>query len=336
MRVNLVVVRGIASELRFTLLSEISIVIPCWNEEQVLDQLLDSLCDVAASTDSRFQIVFVDDGSTDATWTWIEETQSRLARQDHPSLAVEGIRLPLHSGKSVAQAVGLSRSIDSEIIVFMDADGQHPPVALTHLIAVVRNTGGPAIATRVGYSRSAMSALGVKGLHLLMRLLGTQFDPALSEFLAIPREVALSMRRSTQLGIAPIVPLVQAVTLHVTVVEVEVRPRVSGDETSRWSPVELWRKALLQLLADPWRMLPRITLVAVACFLVLGLMASLAAVLAMYQGTSPGTVAILGSIVVLAGINVGTWVASVVISVMTLRLIDRVDLRTARTEEWNP
>lgn len=303
-------------------MTEVTVVIPCWNEAASIEPLTNELARTAPAIQGVLHAVLVDDGSSDSTWASIEREVARFPRSSGGNFQVSGIRLLEHSGKGVAQAVGLRRNRNSSLVVFMDGDGQHPIAMLPSLIEQARQGGTAVIATRQGYSRGLIPALGTQTLKGLMRLLGSSFDPNLSEYLALPYPSTIALSRSQKLGIAPIVPLVQSAVPRYETFPVQVLPRLATGEESRWTFTELWKKALLQLLADPWRLLPRITLLAVLSFSFLFVAAIASAIHAIVLGTSPGTVAILASVVILAAITVGMWVASIVISVMTLRLLD--------------
>lgn len=303
-------------------LSKVTVVIPCWNEAASIESLTEELALVARGIDALVHIVLVDDGSSDSTWAAIEK-QSAIHRPSPDSqFQVTGIRLLEHSGKGVAQAFGLRHSDSASIVVFMDGDGQHPISMLPQIVERARLSQSAVIATREGYSRGLVPAVGTQSLKGFMRLLGSSFDPNLSEYMAVPYPTTLALSRSQKLGIAPIVPLVQSALPNYETFPIQVQPRIATGEESRWTFTELWKKALLQLLADPWRLLPRITLLAVLSFAFLFVAAVASAIHAIALGTSPGTVAILGAVVILAAITVGMWVASIVINVMTLRLLD--------------
>ena len=105
----------------------ISVVIPTLNESQSLEQLHRELNEVAHKNDYQFQIIFVDDGSTDGSWKLIEQ----LAAQDPRVL---GIRFRRNFGKAAALSAGFDAA-EGEIIITMDADLQDDPGEFPILIA---------------------------------------------------------------------------------------------------------------------------------------------------------------------------------------------------------
>lgn len=107
---------------------EFSFVIPAFNEEQSLDELVRRISEVVRSNwpGSPFEIVFVDDGSTDSTWRVI----NRL-REAHP--LITGIRMRRNFGKSLALMAGFKKAT-GRFVVTMDADLQDNPEDLPTLI----------------------------------------------------------------------------------------------------------------------------------------------------------------------------------------------------------
>ena len=95
----------------------VSIVLPAHDEEEALPSVVAAI--VAAIAPSPFEILVVDDGSTDGTWR-----QVQLLRQVHPT--VRGLRFTRNFGHQSAILAGLLAARGDAVIV-MDADGQHPP-----------------------------------------------------------------------------------------------------------------------------------------------------------------------------------------------------------------
>jgi dolichol-phosphate mannosyltransferase len=100
----------------------LSVVIPCYNEEEVLDHLLTRLKEVLAKFTFPYEIVLVDDGSKDRTWSIL----SSFAAQNS---AVKAVRLARNHGHQLALTCGLDQC-RGEVVVIMDADLQDPPELL--------------------------------------------------------------------------------------------------------------------------------------------------------------------------------------------------------------
>lgn len=103
----------------------ISVIIPVYNEEASLEQLARELAEVAAKHAWEMEFIFVDDGSTDGSWSVINQ----LARQD---ARVTGIRFRRNFGKAAALAAGI-RQARGEWICTLDADLQDDPGEIPRL-----------------------------------------------------------------------------------------------------------------------------------------------------------------------------------------------------------
>lgn len=102
--------------------SSLSIVVPCYNEEEVLGELKSRLLAVVGKLEIPFEIILVDDGSKDGTWPMLEE----LCKD---STIFKSIRLSRNYGHQIALTCGLDQAQGQAILV-IDADLQDPPELL--------------------------------------------------------------------------------------------------------------------------------------------------------------------------------------------------------------
>ena len=108
---------------------DVSVVIPLLNEEQSLRKLTER---IEASVDARsYEIIFVDDGSTDDSWKVIQELEKEKPH-------VTGIRLQRNYGKSDALQAGFDR-VKGTYIVTMDADLQDDPAEIPALVRILED-----------------------------------------------------------------------------------------------------------------------------------------------------------------------------------------------------
>ncbi|MGB7291984.1 MAG: glycosyltransferase family 2 protein [Thermodesulfobacteriota bacterium] len=98
---------------------DLSIVIPVLNEAGNLDPLYSQLIDVLTKTDKAYEIIFVDDGSTDSSF----ENLKKLQKQDD---RIQVIRFRRNFGQSAAFSAGFDYA-SGDVIVTMDADLQNDP-----------------------------------------------------------------------------------------------------------------------------------------------------------------------------------------------------------------
>ncbi|MGY6559408.1 MAG: glycosyltransferase family 2 protein [Nitritalea sp.] len=112
---------------------DISIVIPAYNEEESLPALCRWIFEVLGAENRRFEVLFIDDGSADSTWSVIQE----LAAQ-HPQ--VKGYRLSRNFGKSAALDLGFKVS-QGAVVITMDADLQDSPEEIPALHRMITEEG---------------------------------------------------------------------------------------------------------------------------------------------------------------------------------------------------
>ncbi|MDJ0509016.1 MAG: glycosyltransferase family 2 protein [Crocosphaera sp.] len=105
---------------------EISIIIPCYNEEQGLDSLFERLLRVLNGLNVPYEIVCVDDGSRD-------NTLKCLIEYHHRYTAIKVISLSRNFGKDIALSAGLENA-QGQAIIPIDADLQDPPELIEQLI----------------------------------------------------------------------------------------------------------------------------------------------------------------------------------------------------------
>ncbi|CAN5742221.1 glycosyltransferase family 2 protein [soil metagenome] len=107
--------------------TQVSVVMPAYNEADTLAELVPQTAVVLERLGGPFEIIVVDDGSTD-------RTRPVMAALSGPNVAY--LRLRRNAGKSAALSVGLERA-QGEIVVLMDADGQDDPEEIPKLISAL-------------------------------------------------------------------------------------------------------------------------------------------------------------------------------------------------------
>ncbi len=107
----------------------ISIVIPLLNEDESLNELHDWIVAVMQSNRFLYEILFIDDGSTDASWKVITELSKKNSN-------VKGIRFLKNFGKSQALHAGF-KAAQGEVVITMDADLQDNPEEIPELYHLI-------------------------------------------------------------------------------------------------------------------------------------------------------------------------------------------------------
>ncbi|OBQ55456.1 glycosyltransferase [Tamlana sp. s12] len=111
----------------------ISVVIPLLNEQDSLTELHDWIARVMLSNQFSYEIIFIDDGSTDDSWKVITD----LASQD---IHVKGIQFLRNYGKSQALHAGFEKA-QGEVVITMDADLQDNPDEIPELYHMIKAEG---------------------------------------------------------------------------------------------------------------------------------------------------------------------------------------------------
>jgi glycosyltransferase involved in cell wall biosynthesis len=108
---------------------DISVVIPLFNEAESLPELYAWIDKVMKENDFSYEVIFVDDGSTDDSWEIITEL-----RRNHPE--INGIRFRRNYGKSPALQYGFQRT-QGNVVITMDADLQDSPDEIPELYRMI-------------------------------------------------------------------------------------------------------------------------------------------------------------------------------------------------------
>ncbi len=112
---------------------DISVVIPLYNEAESLPELEQWIARVMASSGFSYEIIFVNDGSTDDSWRVIKELSQR-------NPAVKGVSFRRNYGKSPALNTGFRRA-QGDVVITMDADLQDSPDEIPELYRMITEDG---------------------------------------------------------------------------------------------------------------------------------------------------------------------------------------------------
>src|SRR5260370_10606311 len=111
----------------------VSVIIATFNRKQMLEELLESL---AGQSYRYYEVIVVDDGSTDGTWDWLEANRQRL-----PYLLRTYRSLASHGGPAAPRNLAM-REAKGDIIAFTDSDCVVPPEWLARGLAYFRSVTG--------------------------------------------------------------------------------------------------------------------------------------------------------------------------------------------------
>lgn len=214
---------------------ELGLVAPFRNEEPCLPAFTDALRTELDALDCPYEVVMVDDGSTDGGWDWLKKAQDSW-----PELTL--VRLARGFGKEAAIKAGLARSW-AEAVIVLDADLQHPVELIPEMHktwkesgawvveAVKRGAGGRTPLNRLGASLFYRLGEWATQLELRNRSDFQLLDKRVVElFLAMPERMTVFRGIIAWLG------------LPSRKIPFDVPPRVAG--RSRWSMGKLFSLGL--------------------------------------------------------------------------------------------
>ena len=122
-------------------MEKISVIVPCYNEEESMPLFYDEICKVAESFKHvDFEFIFVNDGSRDGTLSIARDLSKKDKR-------VRYISFSRNFGKEAAILAGLEYSV-GDYVAIMDADLQDPPSLLHEMYDGIKNEGYDCVATR--------------------------------------------------------------------------------------------------------------------------------------------------------------------------------------------
>jgi len=167
----------------------ISLIIPCFNEEESLAPLYSELCSVSASMGERygleFEFLFINDGSLDETLQTIRELAEKDSR-------IHYISFSRNFGKEACIYAGL-QNCTGDYIAVMDADLQHPPSMLPEMYEGIVNEGYDCVAARRSSRQGepALRSFFARGFYRMVnRISKTKLADGATDFSMMTRQVA--------------------------------------------------------------------------------------------------------------------------------------------------
>lgn len=123
------------------MMEKVSLVVPCYNEEEVLPYFYEEFCRVAKQlSDYIVEVIFIDDGSKDQTLSVVKKFSEKDAR-------VKYLSFSRNFGKEAAIYAGFQYA-DGEYVALLDADLQDPPSLLPKMLQAIKEEGYDSVATR--------------------------------------------------------------------------------------------------------------------------------------------------------------------------------------------
>ena len=166
----------------------LSIIVPCFNEREVLPSFYAQTTSVLSEMDCEYELIFVDDGSKDETLSIIQELSDRDRH-------VFFLSFSRNFGKEAAMYAGFCNA-RGDYVAVMDADLQDPPELLPRMLQLLTSGAYDSVATRrmtrkgEPHVRSLLSRLFYKIINLVSE---TEFQSGVRDFRMMSRQMADSV-----------------------------------------------------------------------------------------------------------------------------------------------
>jgi polyisoprenyl-phosphate glycosyltransferase len=240
-------------------MSEVTVVIPCFNNAAQLPVTLSGVqAALAPLRDEglRFEVLLVDDGSTDGTWNSIRDATGSS------DMRVRGIRLAKNVGAYRAVAVGLLEA-DGDAVIVMAADGDDPPSLLPTLVTEWRSGANLVLAARSAAGGGLLNRMFSGLYYRTLRLLGVRNLPRFgSDFLLADRRV---LERAREAGFRPGNTLIQLCQHGNAVVQVPYeKGKRTGGGWNLMKRTDLFILSIMTATGLPWQLLLMLSVIPTA------------------------------------------------------------------------
>ena len=219
-------------------MSKVSIVIPCYNEENCIDKLYDELKN-HTHNNYEYEFLFINDGSKD-------KTKEKILSLKNKKLNNHDIKL-ISFSKNFGHEAGLLAGLDyatGDYIIFMDADLQHPPRLIPDIIKQLDAGNNIVSMSRIkNKDQSKLSAFFSRCFyHLINKLAKTEFYENASDFFAIDKTVQEFLQKNYREKVRFMRGIVQNIGFNKKILTYEAGSRYSGK--SNYSFISLAKLAV--------------------------------------------------------------------------------------------
>jgi len=221
--------------------TKISIITPCFNEEEVIENYYQDLNKAVLSIDEySFEFIFIDDGSTDNT---LEKLVDISKKKEN----IRVIELSRNFGKEAALTAGIDKS-DAEAAIFMDADLEHPPEIIRKMIDSWEQGFDIILAKREDRSEESLIKKFTSNIFykLFNKISDTQIIPDVGDF-RLMNKASLNAVKSLKERQRFMKGILSWVGFKHTTIKFKVNKRSKGE--SKFSVVKLWKLAVIGIVS---------------------------------------------------------------------------------------
>jgi polyisoprenyl-phosphate glycosyltransferase len=275
--------------------ARLSVVVPGLNEESAIPALVERLCPVLDGLSVDWEVIFVDDGSTDRTMTVLRSLNASDPR-------FKAVSLSRNFGKEIAAAAGLAYA-SGDAAVLMDADLQHPPEVIAEFVRHWRDGADIVYGRRTDRDADSLPHRLFAWLFYAAfgRLSGTVLPQGAGDFRLLDRKAIDAMNRMGE-RVRFNKGLYAWMGFRSTGVPFSVPPRVTGH--SRWRVRKLAHFALDGLISFStiplrvWSYLGLVISLLAFCYAVVILVKTM-----FYGADVPGFPTLIISVMFFAGVQ---------------------------------
>ncbi|MBO5397423.1 MAG: glycosyltransferase family 2 protein [Clostridia bacterium] len=218
-------------------MEKLSIVVPCYNEETVIEIFYNKLMEITAKISDKYdyEVIFVDDGSQDETFSKMKALREKNSK-------IKIISFSRNFGKEAGIHAGLSNST-GELTVVMDADMQHPPEMILEMLKYIEE----------GYDTVTTRRKNRKGEPIIKSFCARMFYKLINKFMEVKLEEGSQDFRMMKRNVVDAIlslneynrfskGIFNWVGFKCKYIEIENVKRAAGK--TKWSFSSLWRYAM--------------------------------------------------------------------------------------------
>ena len=292
----------------------ISVIVPCWNEEETIPIYYEHMCPVMDAIDADCELIFVDDGSQDATLSEMKKLSEKDARCQYLSFS-------RNFGKEAAIYAGLNNAT-GDLVALIDADLQHPPVTILEMIKGI-NEGYDVVATKRKNRKGepVIKSVFSKLFYKMMRMF-IPIEKNVQDFRLMKKEVVdaiLSLKEYNRFSKG----IFTWVGFNIKYIEIENIERKAGK--TKWSFKKLFSYAIEGITSFTTAPLKASTLMGF-CISIIAIISTIVIILQtlIYGKDVPGYASIITAILFMGGVQlISIGILSEYISKMYLEIKKR-------------
>jgi len=168
--------------------NELSILVPCYNEENVLESFLTSITTVMTTLHMHYEIIFINDGSTD-------DTLNKLLELKVKNKHIKIINFSRNFGKEAALTAGLDHA-EAEAIIPIDADLQDPPYLIVDFVRYWKEGYDVVLAKRIDRSSdNRFKRLSAKYFYRLHNIIGQKIPENVGDYRLMSKKVVNAIKQ---------------------------------------------------------------------------------------------------------------------------------------------